>query len=90
MTLTGLPILLSLILLICVGLCLYRVLMGPTSADRIIAIDMMGIIIICYCALSALFTHREFLMDIAVSWAILGFIGTLSLAKYLEGKGFDD
>jgi multicomponent Na+:H+ antiporter subunit F len=29
-------------------------------------------------------------MNIAISWALLNFIGTLSLAKYLEGRGFDE
>ncbi|MFQ6067497.1 MAG: monovalent cation/H+ antiporter complex subunit F [bacterium] len=26
----------------------------------------------------------------AIVWVLLGFIGALALAKYLEGKGFDE
>jgi multicomponent Na+:H+ antiporter subunit F len=29
-------------------------------------------------------------MNIGISWALLSFIGTLALAKYLEGRGFDE
>jgi len=29
-------------------------------------------------------------MDIGIAWAVLGFIGALTLAKFLEGKGFDE
>jgi len=29
-------------------------------------------------------------MNIAITWALLSFIGTIALAKYLEGRGFDE
>ena len=71
-------------------MCLYRMLRGPTSADRIVALDILGILVIGVCAFATFFVPRRFLMDIALSWAILGFVGTLALAKYLEGKQFDE
>jgi multicomponent Na+:H+ antiporter subunit F len=33
---------------------------------------------------------RDLYMNIGISWALLNFIGTLALAKYLEGRGFDE
>jgi len=33
---------------------------------------------------------RDFYMNVAISWALLSFIGTIALAKYLEGKAFDE
>lgn len=90
MTLSGIPIQFSLLIMLCFFLCLYRAIKGPTSADRILAIDTLGVFVVCFCVLSAIYTKRAFLMDIAISWGILGFIGTLALAKYLEGKNLDE
>lgn len=86
----GIPIYLSIPLIICCFMCLYRIYKGPTSADRIVAIDILGILVISFCAFASVYYGRRFLMDIALSWAFLGFIGTLALAKYLEGKNFDE
>jgi multicomponent Na+:H+ antiporter subunit F len=47
-------------------------------------------LVIGFCVFATVFVPRRFLMDIALSWAILGFVGTLALAKYLEGKQFDE
>jgi multicomponent Na+:H+ antiporter subunit F len=65
-------------------------LRGPYSADRIVALDMFAVLVISFCVFMAHYTHAPYLMDIAISWAILGFIGSLALAKYLEGKNFDE
>ncbi|MDD5483310.1 MAG: monovalent cation/H+ antiporter complex subunit F [Kiritimatiellae bacterium] len=79
-----------LVLLICCGLCLYRVGRGPTAADRATAIDIFGIVVLCFTALLSLKTGRAFYMDIGIAWAIISFIGTIALAKHLEGRGFDE
>jgi multicomponent Na+:H+ antiporter subunit F len=71
-------------------MCLYRVGRGPTAPDRIVAIDIMGILMVGFCAIFSIITKKDLYMNIAISWALLNFIGTLSLAKYLEGRGFDE
>ncbi len=87
---SGIPAFFSIVLILCCFMCLYRVFRGPTSADRIVALDILGILVIGFCVFATIFVPRRFLMDIALSWAILGFVGTLALAKYLEGKQFDE
>jgi multicomponent Na+:H+ antiporter subunit F len=71
-------------------LCLYRIIRGPSPADRAVAIDTLGIIVIAFCGLLAVFTKFDFFIDIAIAWALQAFIGTLALAKYLEGRSFDE
>jgi multicomponent Na+:H+ antiporter subunit F len=78
------------ILLISCFLCLYRVLRGPTAPDRIVAIDILGILIVGVCALLCIPTGRSWYIDIGIAWALQSFIGALALAKYLEGRGFDE
>ena len=78
------------ILLLSCTLCLYRVFRGPTGADRIVAIDMFGIMIVGFCSLLTIATGRSWYIDIGIAWALQSFIATLALSKYLEGKGFDE
>lgn len=77
------------IILACV-LCLYRIWKGPTGADRIVAIDILGIMIIGLCAILSITTGRSWYIDIGIAWALQSFISTLALSKYLEGRGFDE
>lgn len=80
---------LYIIILACI-LCLYRVWRGPTGADRIVAIDILGIMIVGLCAVLTISTGRSWYIDIGIAWALQSFIAALALSKYLEGKGFDD
>jgi multicomponent Na+:H+ antiporter subunit F len=78
------------ILLLSAFLCLYRILRGPTPSDRIVSTDMLGILIMGICALLSISTKRSWYMDIGIAWALQSFICTLALAKFLEGKDFDE
>jgi len=78
------------VLILCMFMCLYRVGKGPTAPDRIVPIDIMGILMVGFCALFSITTKKDLYMNIGISWALLNFIGTLALAKYLEGRGFDE
>jgi multicomponent Na+:H+ antiporter subunit F len=71
-------------------MCLLRIARGPTPPDRTVAIDILGILIVGFCALMAVITGKDFYISIALVWALLSFIGTIALAKYLQGRGFDE
>lgn len=71
-------------------LCLFRVLRGPTAPDRAVAIDMLGILIVGLCVILCIPTGRDWYIDIGIAWALQSFIGIMALAKYLEGKDFDE
>jgi len=77
-------------LLVCCFLCLYRIGRGPTAPDRTVAIDILGIVIVGFCGIFSLHTQKAFYMNIALAWALLSFIGTIALAKFLEGRSFDE
>jgi len=70
-------------------LCLYRIARGPTAPDRTVAIDILGTLVVGFCCLMAIWTKREYYMNIAIAWALISFVGTLALAKYLEGRSYD-
>ena len=77
-------------LLVSAILCLWRILRGPTAPDRAVAIDMLGIVIIGFCAILSLPTGRDWYIDIGIAWALQSFIGIMALSNYLEGKDFDE
>jgi multicomponent Na+:H+ antiporter subunit F len=86
---TAIEILLYLQCALC-ALCLYRIVRGPSIPDRMVAIDILGILVVGICALLAVITDKHFLIDIGIAWIILSFIGTLTLAKYLEGRKLNE
>ncbi len=78
------------IIILACFLCLYRVFRGPTGADRIVAVDILGIMIVGLCAILTISTGRSWYIDIGIAWALQSFISTLAFSKYLEGRGFDE
>jgi len=69
---------------------LYRIGHGPTVPDRAVGVDILGVIMVGFSALMSLRTGQDFYINIGLAWTLLSFIGTLALAKYLEGRGFDE
>lgn len=78
------------IIILACFLCLYRIWRGPTGADRMVAIDILGIMIVGLCCLLTITTGRYWYLDIGIAWALQSFISTLALSKFLEGKNFDE
>jgi len=78
------------LLILGIFLCFYRIAAGPTAPDRSVAIEVTGIIFVSFCALLSLLTGQVFYMSVAIGWALLSFIGSLALGKYLEGSELDE
>ena len=70
--------------------CLYRIIKGPSIADRMVGIDIFGILVVGICAILTIISDRPFIIDIGIAWIILSFVGTLTLAKYLGGKKLNE
>ena len=77
-------------LLVCSALCLYRIARGPTAPDRMVAIDILGTGVVGFVAILTAMTGSYYLLSVAIIWALISFIGTLALAKYLMGKGLHE
>ncbi|KPK96416.1 hypothetical protein AMJ80_00070 [bacterium SM23_31] len=78
------------VLIICCFMCLYRIAFGPTPSDRIVANDILGIIIVGFCGIFSALSKQDLYMNIALAWALLSFIGSIALSKFLEGRTYDD
>lgn len=64
--------------------CIYRILVGPTIADRVIAVDSITTIIIVMLGVYSYVEQSAFYMDVALVLAIISFIGTVAVAKYID------
>ncbi len=62
-----------------------RFVFGPTAADRTVALDTLTTISMAALVLLALVYKRYIYIDIALVYGVLGFIGVLVIARYLEG-----
>jgi len=69
-------------------LCLYRVTFGPEILNRAVAISAVGTkTLIILLLMGVIYNRVEMFIDISMVYALLNFIGTLVLAKYLERTG---
>ncbi|NJD99318.1 cation:proton antiporter [Thermococcus sp. LS1] len=66
-------------------LSMYRVFRGPTTVDRIVAVDIMTTITTGLMVLFALYYQRMTFLDVALVYAILAFGGVMAFARYMEG-----
>ena len=62
-----------------------RLLKGPSAPDRVVAIDGLTTVIASLMVLLALFMKKSIFLDVALTYAVIGFIGVLALAKFFEG-----
>lgn len=72
------------LLLVNAFLCLYRAYRGPTVADRVLAVNIVGTKTLVLLALLAFLLHRNLYLDVAVVYALLNFVVTLAAARFLE------
>ncbi|MDI1483617.1 monovalent cation/H+ antiporter complex subunit F [Polyangium sp. y55x31] len=72
------------VLAVGIALCFARILRGPSHFDRVLAFDCLGLNVVgALLLLSSLFDTDVFI-DAALVVLLLGFLGTMSLAAYLE------
>ena len=63
-----------------------RVIKGPTAADRMLAVDQIDNLAALMLVFYSLYTGRSIYLDIAIVTALLGFISTVFVARYLERR----
>ena len=65
----------------------FRLLRGPSLADRVIAIDGMLMVGLGLIVVQAEDTGRGAFLQVAVMLTLVGFIGTAVVARFIEGQG---
>jgi multicomponent Na+:H+ antiporter subunit F len=65
-------------------LCLIRIVRGPSPFDRVLAFDCLALDLVGAILLESMLLETDVFIDVALVVLLLGFIGTMSLATYLE------
>ncbi len=74
----------TLALLVTMGLALARALLGPTIYDRVLAVNSFGTKTVLLIAVFGFLTDRPDFLDISLIYALINFIGTIAVLKFLK------
>ncbi len=67
-------------------LSLIRIIIGPTAQDRLVGLNLIVPQVVAIMVLMAINFDRTIYLDVALVYAILGFISIIAITKYLKGK----
>ncbi|RLD53126.1 MAG: cation:proton antiporter [Bacteroidetes bacterium] len=62
-----------------------RFIKGPTASDRVMALDTLSVMLIAVMVVLGFIMKRYIYIDVSLVYAVLGFIGVITIARYLEG-----
>ena len=86
---TGLDVLIV-VLSLSLTLCFIRLYIGPDVPNRTVAFDLIALHTVGLVALLAIRNQASPLLDIVFVTAVLGFLGTVLLARYIEQSGSEE
>lgn len=64
-----------------------RIIIGPTVWDRLLGFNLMSSKLIMLIVICAIIFEKNFLLDIALTYALLGFVSTLFIARFVRDRG---
>lgn len=73
------------VLAVMLVLCLIRAVIGPRIADRLIAVNMMGTMVMVIIALLAVVKNQGYLLDICLIYAMISFLAVVVLTRIYTG-----
>jgi multicomponent Na+:H+ antiporter subunit F len=71
-------------LLIGMVLVLWRLARGPTAADRVIALDLLSMLVVAFLVTVSIHARETSYLDVAIAYACIAFLGTVALARYIS------
>jgi len=76
----------SIALIVLMLACIARMLLGPATPDRLVALDTTSTLAVSVLIVLGALLGQSIFIDVAIVYAIISFVGTLYFAKYLEDK----
>ena len=70
-------------ILLSIALACLRLVRGPQAADRVIALDLIAVLVVAFLAAYAIDTGNTSFLDVAIAYALVAFLGTVALARFL-------
>ena len=67
-----------------------RVVIGPSLPDRVVALDLIGMLSVSFIAVVAIASDQPVLLDAAIALALVSFLGTVAFARFIEWRAGGD
>ncbi len=77
----------SVLLMAAMLLAFIRLIKGPDAADRIVALDLISVLIVALLAVLAIDADETSFLDVAIAYALVAFLGTVALARFRMRTG---
>jgi multicomponent Na+:H+ antiporter subunit F len=61
-----------------------RLVRGPDPADRIVALDLISVLVVAFLAALSVHKGHSAILDVAIAYALVAFLGTVALARWLQ------
>ena len=78
----------AIFLVICITIILIRLFLGPTPADRLVGLDTLNTVVVVSMVILGAAFEQVIYIDVAIVYALLSFVTTLFIAKYMEKGQF--
>lgn len=69
---------------VAIAISAYRIVVGPSLPDRVIALDMIGVMLVSSIAVISVLLGTKAFLEVILILAILAFISTIAFSKYIE------
>jgi len=77
------------VMAVCIIIAVVRIIIGPGAPTRLVAFDTTNTLVVASMVIVAMMTHnRPFYIDVAIVYALLSYVLTLFVAKYIQGDKF--
>jgi multicomponent Na+:H+ antiporter subunit F len=76
-------------MVVCIVIAVVRIFMGPGAPTRLVAFDTLNTLVVASLIIVAMMSdNRPFYIDVAIVYALLSYVMTLYVAKYIQGDKF--
>ena len=74
------------LLLVSMLLVLIRLWRGPSTADRVVALDLFSVLVVAVLVVLAILRQESADLDVAIAYSLVAFLGTVALARYIHRR----
>jgi len=78
----------TIFLAVCIFITILRIFLGPTPPDRLVGLDTLNTMVVVAMVILGIAFEEVIYIDVAIVYALLSFVTTLFIAKYIEKGTF--
>jgi len=72
---------------VAIALAAWRVVHGPSLPDRVVGLDLIGLLSVSFIAIVAIASLQSVMFDAAIALALITFLGTVAFSRFIEYQG---